>query len=169
MLNQVLEGGQLLKRIWRQDRWTIVWHNGMSSKYLSFSFRPDCSVGVPLGLWSWSEWETYLLGLLQVAQMLRCSDDTILKGSWAISSDLIKQPLLSFPYSQSWQHKQHASLHHLLKKISCINRNYEFCTFPIFLFKYLRQFKMLSQIDCRAARRALERRANGWSFNFGHE
>ena len=56
-----------------------------------------------------------------------------------------------------------------MKKISCINRNYEFCTFPIFLFKYLRQFKMLSQIDCRAARRALERRANGWSFNFGHE
>ena len=31
----------------------VNWHNGMWSKYLSFSFRPDCSVGVPLGLWSW--------------------------------------------------------------------------------------------------------------------
>ena len=51
----------------------------MWSKYLSFSFRPDCSVGVPLGLWSWSEWETYLLGLLQVATLLHISFHAMLR------------------------------------------------------------------------------------------
>ena len=97
----------------------------MWSKYLSFSFRPDCSVGVPLGLWSWSEWETYLLGLLQVATLLHISFHAMLRWYYPqrklvhlIRFNQMALVVFSiFPITATQTPHAHASFHNLLKKV----------------------------------------------------
>ena len=97
----------------------------MWSKYFSFSFRPDCSVGVPLGLWSWSEWETYLLGLLQVATLLHISFHAMLRWYYPqrklvhlIRFNQMALVVFSiFPITATQTPHAHASFHNLLKKV----------------------------------------------------